>query len=554
MGPRSRSRLLAGALALAFVASAARADAVYQWSVPVAGAVSPETGRLPEAFLWIPPACKAVRAVVLGQHNLLEEPLFEAPGFRRALSKACIGEVWVTPMFDMVFDFSNGAGGRVDALMDALAQESGYPELAKAPIVPVGHSAAASFPWNFAAWSPERTLAIVSLKGDAPQSPLTGSGKPNPDWGGRTIDGVPALMVMGEYEWREDRLAPALAYQKTHPKAVISLYADAGHGHFDLSDALADYVGLFIRKAADARLPEPWPGSGTIALKPVDPDLGWRADRWRANAGPAEPAAPARAYRGARDQSFWYFDAEMARRVERHYRRSAGKAPQLLGFVQTGGVVAPKAGHAQIELAFQPRADGVSFKLGATFLDRVPGGSPQPPQWTGLPVGAALGHARGPIAVVRETGPVMRTGPNTWTLAFNRAGFGNRKRGGDVWFVAIQAGDGRYKSAVQQAILRAPLVNTAGLDQAIAFDLPATASLRATRGELPLTAVSDRGLPVRYYVKQGPAEIRDDKLRFTPIPRSAGRPVKVTVVAWQWGATGRIKSAEPVERTILLTD
>jgi hypothetical protein len=552
MRPLAKSTLQAGALALALASAAttAEAQAVYQWSVPVSGVVSRETNAPPQAFLWVPPACRTVRAVVLGQHNLLEEPLFEAPVFRRALSKACIGEVWVTPMFDMVFDFQAGAGDQVSGLMNALAKESGYPELATAPVAPVGHSAAASFPWNFAAWAPERTLAVVSLKGDAPLTPLTGSGKPNPDWGARTIEGVPALMVMGEYEWREDRLAPALAYQKAHPKAPISLYADAGRGHFDVSDQLADYVGRFIGKAADARLPL----SGTTPLRPVDPDAGWRADRWRADQPPAAPAAKAVDYAGPRDQSFWYFDADMARRAADHYRRSRGKAPQLLGFVQKAGVVAPKAGHAQIELAFEPQADGVTFTLHGSFLDHVPDGSPQPPQWTGLPVGAPLGHADGPIAIVKETGPVKRMGPDTWTLAFDRAGFDNRKRGGDVWFVAIQPGDKRHKSAVQQAILRVPLANTTGQDQAITFDLPPGVSRRETHAAVPLTATSDQGLPVRYYVKRGPAEIDGNTLRFTPIPRSAQRPIKVTVVAWQFGVAGRIKSATPVERTLLLVD
>ena len=524
----SALRSVALVLGLATAGSAARADAVYQWSVPMAGVVSPETNAPPRAYLWVPPACKAVRAVVLGQHNLLEEPLFEAPGFRRALSRACIGEVWVTPMFDMVFDFGNGTGDHVGALMDALAEESGYAELAKAPIVPIGHSAAASFPWNFAAWSPGRTLALVSLKGDAPLTPLTGSGKPNPEWGDRTIDGVPALMVMGEYEWREDRLAPALAYQAAHPGAAISLYADAGHGHFDVSDALANYVARFIVKAAEARLP----ARGGEALKPVDPAAGWRADRWRGDAPPLAPPAPSARYAGPRDQSFWYFDAEMARRVEAHYRRSAGKAPQRLGFVQQAGPVAPKASHAQIELAFEPLADGVSFRLGTTFPDAA--------------------HASGPIVVTRETGPVVRTGPDAWTLAFNRVGFDNRKRSADVWFVATQVGDVRHKSAVQQALLRVPLVNSTGLDQTIAFDLPTNVSAR--RSGLRLAAMSDRDLPVRYYVRQGPAQIVGDRLVFTPIPRSARRPVKVTVVAWQLGLAGKVKSARPVERTLLLID
>jgi len=551
MSRRVKTAFQAGLiLALASTAGMAKADAVYQWSVPLEGVVSRETNAPPEAFLWVPPACKTIRAVVLGQHNLLEEPLFEVPIFRRALSKACIGEVWVTPMFDMVFDFPAGAGDRDDRLMKALAEESGYAELATAPIVPVGHSTAASFPWNFAAWAPERTLALISLKGDAPLTPLTGSGKPNPDWGARPLDGVPALMIMGEYEWREDRLAPALAYLKAHPKTPISLYADAGHGHFDVSDALADYVGRFIRKAADARFPR----SGTGALRPIDPDAGWRADRWRADRPPAAPAASSSDYTGPRDQSFWYFDAEMARRAEDHYQLSRGKAAQLLGFVQDKGLVAPKASHAQIELAFPPQADGVSFKLDATFLDHVPDGSPQPSQWTSLPAGAPLGHAKGPITIVKETGPVIQAGPDTWTLAFNRTGFSNTRRGGDIWFVATQPGDQTHKSAVQQALLRVPLANTTGRDQAIVFDLPPTVSLRTTGGVLPLTATSDRGLPVRYYVKRGPAEIDGSVLRFTPIPRSAKRPMKVTVVAWQFGLAGKIRSAAPIERTLLLTD
>lgn len=43
--------------------------AEYQWSVPVRSAKSEETKGPLRAFLWIPPECQRVRAVVLGQHN-----------------------------------------------------------------------------------------------------------------------------------------------------------------------------------------------------------------------------------------------------------------------------------------------------------------------------------------------------------------------------------------------------------------------------------------------------------------------------------------------------
>src|SRR5207302_5664662 len=125
--------------------------------------------------------------------------------------------------------------------------------LESAPIIPIGHSAHASYPWNFAARLPQRTLAILSVKGDAPQTPLAGFGKPNLSWGDRTIDGVPGLMVMGEYEWVEARLAPAMVYRIAHPKAPIAMLAEPGEGHFFASDDLIHFLTMFIRKCAEQR-------------------------------------------------------------------------------------------------------------------------------------------------------------------------------------------------------------------------------------------------------------------------------------------------------------
>lgn len=544
------------ALALAMcllVAAAPAGAAVYQWSTRVEGPVSPETNNQPQAFLWVPPACQRIRAVVVGQHNLLEEPLLESARFRKAMAKLCVAEVWVSPAFDQMFDFNNGAGERFTAMMQALARQSGYGELAFAPIVPLGHSALASYPWNFAAWNPSRTLAVISLKGDAPLTTMTGSGKPDPDWGDRAIDGVPGLMIEGEYEWVEGRLTPALAYEKAHPDADISFYADAGHGHFGLSDDLIDYIALFIQKAAEQRLPREASTLGPADLKPINPRTGWLADRWHPESGPAAPAAPFRDYTGPRDSAFWYFDGEMARRAAQHYAAARGKAPQLLGFRQDGVTVPQVATQAQVVLKFRPLDDGISFRLEPTFLDTVPAGSPNPSRWTGLPAGAPLGHAAGPITVVRDTGPVVRTGPDTWALSFNRTGFDNRRRAGDVWFVAVQAGDAHHKSMEQQALLKVPLANTGGRPQTISFALPEQVSLAASHGALALTATSDSGLPVRYYVKQGPAEITGDSLKFAEIPVRAKWPIKITVVAWQYGVAGKFSSAAPVEQSLELT-
>ena len=94
---------ISNAAALALVAFAAFAappfdhesSSVYQWSV---ASVPPDKDRMPgRAFLWIPERCAHLRGVVVGQQNMLEEPIFECPAFREELAKADLGIVFIAP-------------------------------------------------------------------------------------------------------------------------------------------------------------------------------------------------------------------------------------------------------------------------------------------------------------------------------------------------------------------------------------------------------------------------------------------------------------------------
>jgi hypothetical protein len=544
--PRSRRSLvhrcrLILAVAAIWIPLAARASvAVWQWSVPEGN------GR---AFLWVPPTCQHIRAVVVGQNNMIEGGILEHPALRETLSSLGIAEVWVAPPFDGRFLFDQGAGERFDAMMKALAAESGYAELASAPVVPIGHSACASYPWNFAAWNPARTLAILSVHGDAPQTDRTGSGKPNPDWGDRNIDGVPGLMVMGEYEWHDDRLTPALAFRARHPLAPIAMLAEPGNGHFNYSDRLIEFLGLFIRKAAAARLPV----EGSSALRPVDPRQGWLVERWHPGTGRTVPPAPFAKYTGDPAQAFWAFDEETARATQDYFADQIGKKPQLLGWVQNGQALPQSDTLDQVKLRFEPEADGVTFHLAGTFLDKVAGGSKNLARWTGLPPDAPLGHATGggPVVISRITGPVAKLGPDTFALALDRDSSSHDARNLDIWMLASQPGDEQYKRVVQQALMHvAP--NSGGTAQHLTF--PAIPDQPAGTATVPLAATSDAGAKVYYYVREGPAEVEGNSLRLTPVPPGARYPVKITVVAWQWGhaAEPKLDTAEPVTRTFSL--
>lgn len=530
-------------LFVALITSAVKAGE-WQWSVPV------DAEKHSRAFLWIPPDCRQVRAVVFSQHNMIEEGILQRPQFRETMKKLGFGEVFVAPNFDFPFDFNHGMGEKFEAMMKALAKESGYTELEFVPVVPMGHSASASLPWNFAAWNPGRTLAVLSVHGDAPLTPLTGSGRPNPDWGNRSIDGIPGLMVMGEYEWWEKRLTPAFDFVAKHPATPLAFLGDAGHGHFDYSDSLVSFLCLFLTKSAEARLPEKMPLNGPVALKPVDPKKGWRIDRWRKDQPPAAPAAPYEEYTGNPAEAFWCFDGEMAKREESIYAAVRGKKPQLLS-VTAGDMPKVKGCGEPVDPPFIPLADGLSFKIKTDFMDVVPGeaNNGNPARWAALPVGTPLGHAKGPIILSRITGPVVQVGADTFRIQFNRFSIPADRRVGDMWLLASHPGDEEYKSMLQQFAVHIPYMLKEGDDQKITF--PEIPDQKQGIDFVKLEAVSDAKVPVYYYVREGPAEVEGDALKILPIPPRSRFPVKVTVVAWQWGRSTepKLKSAEMVERT-----
>jgi len=163
------------------------------------------------------------------------------------------------------------------------------------------------------------------------------------------------------------------------------------------------------------------------------------------------------------------------------------------------------------------------------------------------------GHADGAPVISRICGPVVQTGAHTFRLQFYRMGMNNPKRSNDIWLLASHPGDQKYKSAVQQANIKFPFKNTEGVEQQISF--PAISNQKEGIRSLPLQATSNSGLPVYYYVQEGPAELEGNTLKFTKIPPRSMYPVKVTVVAWQYGRSvePKVKSAQPIVQSFYIT-
>jgi hypothetical protein len=540
--------LLVCCLAIVFLALRTPA-AEWQWSVPISNPPV-STSENSRAFLWIPPNCERVRGVVFGHHNMEEIGVFEHPVFRKTLAELGFAEVWVAPTFDRNFRFDQGAGEKFDKMLAELAEVSGYSELTNAPLVPCGHSAAASMPWYIAAWQPERVIAGISFSGQWPYVPDPGNAPEFPD---HRIDSVPGFVTHGEYEWADERMSQGIKIKNEHPKMPLSALGCPADGHFAALDDKVALLALYVKKAAQYRLPKNYSG-GAVKLNPIDvTKSGWLAERFATGKNPSAPAAPVGEFKGSVSNAFWYFDGELAKAVEAFQQKQRGQAA-LLGYVQAGQIVPQKNGtHQQVTLKFLPETDGITFKLSGAFLDTVPEGRPE--RWVGKKAGESIEvpQTTVPIDIKRICGPVEKVSGDTWRVAFDRAAFLNDRRGNEAWFAAVWPGDGPYKRAVQQSVMYIPRRINEGKPQTI--DFPAIPNQKLGAKPLMLKATSSSGLPVGFFVREGPAEINGDRLTFTQLPPRTKFPVKVTVGAYQFGRNiiePKFQSADPVFHEFLI--
>ncbi|HTT55876.1 MAG TPA: hypothetical protein VMF63_02115 [Opitutaceae bacterium] len=505
-------------------------DAVYQYRVAV--------GRQGSARLWIPPACRQVRGLIFSMENMLERNWLEDPVIRAAAADEGLGIVYLTGRDPAItWDLKPGSAEAMTRMFEDLAQESGYVEIGSAPILWMGHSFHGRT-WIFAAAFPERTIAVVPIRTYPLPAALGFTGIPVCYVVGQTTelpqydDGRPGDR---DFFWPVVR-DTALALRMADERNLIGVAVDPGGTHTDWSERQARFVALFIRKACQYRLLDGAAGVGSVRLRAITPESGWLTDT-----GLIEPdqhlPAPYREYRGDPKQAWWFFDEETARAASTFDGDRRRREKQMPTFVQDGHVL-PIGARGDVELKFEPEGDGRTFQVVGGFLSRVP------PELVGA--GAPLGHAPGELRFRKIMGPVEQVSPDTFRVQFDW------QSDRTIMLQVEQPGDIRYRRAVQPAVMPIPARLTAGRPQIVTF--PRIDNQPAGRESVPLRATADSGLPVEYYVAVGPAIVEGDHLRLTPIPIRSRFPVKVIVVALQWGRTiePRFQSAPPVEQTFLI--
>ena len=491
------------------------------------------TSRTASAYLWIPPACQRVRGVLVAGRNVPEHWLVGHPAIRSACSDSDLAILWCCPTFYLgaVHD-GRRHGEFLQQLLAALADQSGYDELARVPWLPLGESYHLGMVKQLVNAWPERCLAAIQIKGGYLDLQSTG---------------VPVLTAIGTCdEWDQEKKDllnqwKDVSFYEKHrrrrtdkPDWPGSLLIEGGSGHFECTEPMGLQIAQYIRAAVGARLAR----DGGDALRLVNLDDGYVAGL---PVPGAERQAPVRycdcppALRSLP----WYFTEELAQAASQLADINWAAETQVPVFADAEGRPVPFT-HRGITLPvpFQTGEDGMSFQLGATFLDKLPA--------TFKHAGTALGHAPGSPSIEWICGPVAPLGANRFRIALDRTWPDS-----PIFLRVWHPGDRTYRPSVQPGGLHLN-PNRNGRAQQIIFDPPADQPIGAK--DLLLHAVSDAGLPVQFFVRSGPAEVQGNRLVFTAIPPRSKLPLAVTVVAWQWGRSvePQIQTAERVERTFFL--
>ncbi|MGM9786983.1 MAG: hypothetical protein ACI3ZS_09130 [Candidatus Cryptobacteroides sp.] len=394
-----KNYITAAVLMLSAMSATAQPSALFDWHCGEEGARS---------YIRLPRGSEKVRAILYCHQNMTEEVLFRDAQFRSAMDSLGVAMLFVQ-RGSQNWDVTSGCQERFDTMMQELSEGTAHPEIATAPVIPFGHSAQATFPWNFAAWNPDRTLCIISYHGDAPRTNLCGYGRANVEWGRtRNIDRIPGLMIMGEYEWWEARLLPALAFQMMYPDSRISFLCDSGKGHFDLCRETLDYMARFIAKSLDDPRPEG----------------GCRYSRWFADGHESDDP----------HEQFWYQDEEMVALTRQRYLQNWGKKRQWVSAEYDGKLIEYRPEkHVKMNIGIT----GDEFTITPVFVDST------------MTVRSS-DHVDAKPRIVLISGPARQVGPYTFQVDTTYFGKDPNRQWTGITLCIEADGDSTYKSAVQE--------------------------------------------------------------------------------------------------------
>lgn len=464
-------------------------------------------------YLWIPEECKKLRGLVIMATNVPEHMLVGHPAIRKACADNDLGLIWSVPSF---WSFRRDSNPEIcvkflQQLLDGLAKVSGYEEVATVPWLPMGESGHLLMVVNVIDQRPEKCIAGICIKNPHyPKDrsvPLLWTLGTAQEWGQKKSDIRKSWL--GRKGWGRDKGWP------------LSVIVEPGTGHFYCTDRMAEYFGKYIDAAAKARLSD----DGSPVLKPVPFDKGYLA--WMPAPETENPPITSFAKDNQRSRP-WYFTEELAKEAQ-YFSMVNWKAESQMPAVFAGQNCQVEQFTFQDSLSKALVSTDGEFSLKGKMLEKIPEGF--------VGAGEKLAKTSGDPEFAWISGPMAPQGNGKFKIALDRTW----KNGTACYLVVKKEGTDKIRYSIQPFAVNL-LENKEGKSQKITFaKIP---DVRAGTKTIPLTAKSDAGLPVEFFVVAGPAKVEGNKLVFTKIPPRSRFPVEVTIAAWQWG-----KHTEPKVKT-----
>jgi hypothetical protein len=213
------------------------------------------------------------------------------------------------------------------------------------------------------------------------------------------------------WEYGRDSLA---AFRAKGAAYLGSFVVEPGAGHFAWSDRSAEYLALFLRKAATARIPD-WPpdAKDPVKCKAIGPASGWLTEMPTVKGPSAHKPAAYRDYAGDRAKASWHFDRELAEATVAYHKGLSGKKDQFIRWKDSYTV---DAGARFFFTQIKWVGDGQTFEVNPAYADAYPKAQPngQGPRWA--LAGKPVGHAETPIRVRPVGGAIAAAGPDTFRM------------------------------------------------------------------------------------------------------------------------------------------
>lgn len=275
--------------------------------------------------MWVGPATKHIRGLIVAPKVWAEEDFVNNPAIRKVAAEEDLAIIKTDGKNFAMFDITKGEDTLFLRVLHKIAVLSGFPEIEFAPWLTFGHSTAGHFAKNLAFWKPERTFGILYFKSGQFHSPSWT--KP-----GTSLHNIPILFINGQFEefgphgqhapgespesqWRAVRDTLMLLRKSNY---LVSFIVAPGEGHFALTQRVADYMALFIKKAAYYKIPRNTiTTNGSINLNEIKESSGFLSDTC-ISALTVHPdkrlinvIQPYKKF-PTKEISFWHFDDEIA--------------------------------------------------------------------------------------------------------------------------------------------------------------------------------------------------------------------------------------------------